>query len=101
VSFHGDISDQDQLRLPTTRCTAPPHEFDKPGLRRCQEHTEALVEARELGELWDEYGLVGDIIVRVSFYLLNLFHFLLHFRILSLWYLGACGVTRALIGIER
>ncbi|KAH9979853.1 hypothetical protein BGW80DRAFT_1556544 [Lactifluus volemus] len=47
------------------KCTAPPHEFDKPGLRRCQEHTEALVEARELGELWDEYGLVGDIILSI------------------------------------
>ena len=30
-----------------------------------QAHTELLVEVFELGTLWDEYGLVGDIIVSV------------------------------------
>lgn len=81
------MSGQDQLRLPT-RCTAQPHEFDNPGLRRCQEHTEVLVEALELGELWDDYGLVGDIVVRISFYVFNLFHFYFidHFLVLFLWY---------------
>jgi hypothetical protein len=36
------------------------------------------VEALELGELWDDYGLVGDIVVRFSFYVSDLFHFLHH-----------------------
>jgi hypothetical protein len=34
-------------------------------VRRSQAHTELLVEAFELGVLWDEYGLVGDIVVSV------------------------------------
>jgi hypothetical protein len=40
------------------------NDLDRPSPRRCQEHTEALVEELELGILWDEYGLVGDIVVR-------------------------------------
>lgn len=36
---------------------------------RSQEHTNTLVEKLELGTLWDEYGLVGDIVVhRVIIY---------------------------------
>jgi len=35
-------------------------------LHRCQEHTNAVVEELELGILWDEYGLVGDIIVCIA-----------------------------------
>jgi hypothetical protein len=35
-------------------------------VRRSQAHTELLVEEFELGMLWDEYGLVGDIVVRIS-----------------------------------
>ena len=31
----------------------------------CQEHSNALVEMLELGALWDEYGLVGDVVVCV------------------------------------
>ena len=34
-------------------------------MRRSQAHTELLVEEFELGMLWDEYGLVGDIVVRI------------------------------------
>ena len=30
---------------------------------RCEEHTEMLVRAFELGDLWYVYGIVGDIIV--------------------------------------
>jgi len=30
---------------------------------RCREHTEALVEEGTLGALWDEYGIVGDLVV--------------------------------------
>ena len=32
-------------------------------MRRSQAHTELLVEEFELGVLWDEYGLVGDVVV--------------------------------------
>ena len=32
---------------------------------RTREHTNTLVEELELGVLWDEYGLVGDIVVRI------------------------------------
>jgi hypothetical protein len=49
------------------RCTAPPHDFEGKGyVRRSRDHTEALVEGLELGILWDEYGLVGDIVVGLS-----------------------------------
>ena len=34
-------------------------------MRRSQAHTELLVEGFELGVLWDEYGLVGDVVVGV------------------------------------
>lgn len=33
------------------------------GGRRSREHTETLVRELELGVLWDEYGLVGDLVV--------------------------------------
>lgn len=50
------------------RCTAPSSDLDsdKHG-RRSKAHTEMLVEEFELGMLWDEYGLVGDIVVRSFF----------------------------------
>lgn len=49
-----------------SRCTAPTDglDNDKYG-RRSRQHTEVLVEEFELGVLWDEYGLVGDVIVSV------------------------------------
>jgi hypothetical protein len=49
-----------------SRCTAPANDLDSgQHVRRSQAHTELLVEEFELGMLWDEYGLVGDIIVRL------------------------------------
>lgn len=48
------------------RCTAPAADLDsKRRVRRSQAHTEVVVEAFELGVLWDEYGLVGDVVVSV------------------------------------
>lgn len=41
-----------------------PNNLEGESIRRCKEHTEALVEDFELGVLWDEYGIVGDIVVR-------------------------------------
>ena len=50
------------------RCTSPANDLDHAGHHVCcsQAHTKLLVEEFELGMLWDEYGLVGDIVVRSS-----------------------------------
>ena len=51
------------------RCTAPASNLDASPdqyVRRSQPHTELLVEAFELGKLWDDYGLVGDVVVCIS-----------------------------------
>jgi hypothetical protein len=39
-------------------------------VRHSWPHTKLVVEEFELGILWDEYGLVGDIVVCVLFYLI-------------------------------
>ncbi|KZT19778.1 hypothetical protein NEOLEDRAFT_1077191 [Neolentinus lepideus HHB14362 ss-1] len=46
------------------KCTAPSGDLERNciSIRRWCEHTEALVEALDLGTLWDEYGIVGDIV---------------------------------------
>ena len=47
-----------------SRCTAQASGLDDEICgRRSHEHTDMLVEAFELGTLWDEYGLVGDVVV--------------------------------------
>ncbi|KAH7904803.1 hypothetical protein BJ138DRAFT_1138452 [Hygrophoropsis aurantiaca] len=43
-------------------CLAPRTNLDEDALCRCQEHTEALLEESTLGDLWDQYGIVGDLI---------------------------------------
>ncbi|KAG5221584.1 Transcriptional repressor TUP [Salix suchowensis] len=50
---------------PTTlsRCTVLNDHLDLPGDRRFCEHTTALQEACTLQELWDNYGVVGNLIV--------------------------------------
>ena len=48
------------------RCTAPGDDLDSGEyVCRSQSHSELLVEEFELGVLWDEYGLVGDVVVSV------------------------------------
>jgi len=48
------------------RCTAPANDLDSGHhVHRSQAHTELLVKEFELGVLWDEYGLVGDVVVSV------------------------------------
>ena len=47
-------------------CTANRNDLDNPTRRRVlrnRDHTEAAVRSFELGELWQEYGIVGDIVV--------------------------------------
>jgi hypothetical protein len=49
-----------------SRCTAPANDLDSGQyVCRSQAHAELLVEEFELGMLWDEYGLVGDIVVHL------------------------------------
>ena len=50
------------------RCTAPSQDLDgHQHLRWSHAHTEMLGEEFELGVLWDEYGIVGDVIVNISY----------------------------------
>jgi hypothetical protein len=49
------------------RCTARFGNLDGEGGRRSRSHTDLLVSELELGVLWDEYGLVGDIVVRTIY----------------------------------
>ena len=39
-------------------------ELDINALYQCQEQTDMLVESIDLGVLWDEYSIVGDLVVR-------------------------------------
>ena len=39
-------------------------ELDVNALYQCREYTNVLVESINLGVLWDEYGIVGDLVVR-------------------------------------
>ena len=48
-------------------CTAKSDDLDGGGGPRSREHTELLVCSFELGVLWDEYGLIGDIVVGFDF----------------------------------
>jgi hypothetical protein len=38
-------------------------DLDVDALYRCQEHTDLLVEDIDTGVLWDEYGIVSDLVV--------------------------------------
>ncbi|KAJ6523207.1 hypothetical protein B0H19DRAFT_1277074 [Mycena capillaripes] len=44
------------------RCLSPAHDLDRASARRCAEHTDALLDGCTLKELWDDFGIVGDII---------------------------------------
>ncbi len=48
------------------RCTAPVADIDLGQYVRCSHaHTDNIVEEYELSVIWDEYGIVGDIVVGV------------------------------------
>jgi hypothetical protein len=58
-----------------SRCTAPANNLDDGRYgRRSRDHTDMLVQELELGVLWDEYGLVGDVVVCIVSYCLVSFH---------------------------
>ncbi|KAJ7753614.1 hypothetical protein DFH07DRAFT_1030442 [Mycena maculata] len=44
------------------RCLSPAHDLDKDSARRSQEHTDVLLDTLTMKELWDDFGIVGDII---------------------------------------
>lgn len=56
------------VSLILSRCTASPDNLDGEGGLRSRVHTDVLLEsaAIDLKELWDDYGIVGDLIVRFS-----------------------------------
>jgi hypothetical protein len=41
-------------------------DLDADALYHCQDHTHLLVEDIDLGLLWDEYGIVGDLVISSS-----------------------------------
>ncbi|KAF9236563.1 hypothetical protein BU15DRAFT_63917 [Melanogaster broomeanus] len=45
------------------KCLANRENLDEDALHRCRDYTEALVEKGTLGELWDDFGIVGDLVV--------------------------------------
>ncbi|KAJ6583496.1 hypothetical protein DFH09DRAFT_1245834 [Mycena vulgaris] len=44
------------------RCLSPMNDLDRPSVNRSHEHTDALMESFTLKELWDDFGIVGDLI---------------------------------------
>ncbi|KAF8488764.1 hypothetical protein F5888DRAFT_1796301 [Russula emetica] len=44
------------------KCTARPDDLDGESTQRTRQHSDVIVEELELGVLWHEYGLVGDIV---------------------------------------
>ncbi|KAJ7249322.1 hypothetical protein C8J57DRAFT_1356642 [Mycena rebaudengoi] len=44
------------------RCLSPANDLDQPSVRRSHEHTDALMEGCTLKELWDDFGIVGDLL---------------------------------------
>ena len=51
------------LTLRVSRCMARNKDLDTDVLYRCKEHMNLLVEDIDLGVLWNEYGIVGDLVV--------------------------------------
>ncbi|KAF9236391.1 hypothetical protein BU15DRAFT_89145 [Melanogaster broomeanus] len=44
------------------KCLANRENLDEDALHRCRHYMEALVEEATLGELWDDFGIVGDLV---------------------------------------
>ena len=51
--------------LISVRCTANADNLDAPAGQQSHEQTDTLLEALTLKELWDKYGIVGDLLVGV------------------------------------
>ena len=59
---HGDIM-RLCLQFMCTSCTAHPEALDDGGFGRSREHTDLLMDALDAKAIWDDYGVVSDIIV--------------------------------------
>lgn len=60
--------------LNINRCTASTKDLDNGDcIPQCERHMEMLVQAFELGDLWDAYGIVSDIIVHLFIFQLLIF----------------------------
>ena len=56
------------MLMASSRCTAPAEDLDGDiYLSHSREQTELISAEFELGQLWDKYGLVGDIVVSIPF----------------------------------
>ena len=52
------------------RCLAPANDLDNPTFQnnpRTSEHTQTILENLELAQMWEAYGLVGDVVVSTNF----------------------------------
>jgi hypothetical protein len=49
----------------SSRCYALPSEFDQPGPPRSPEHTDCILEMFGTQDLWDAFGVIEEILVRV------------------------------------
>lgn len=58
------------------RCMVRNKDLDSDLIYHCQDHANLLAEDIDLGILWDEYGIVSDLIVSYSF--------IVHKKLLSL-----------------
>lgn len=45
---------------------AHPDDLDASALPRTRAHSNAIAENLELGQAWDDFGLVADIVVRIA-----------------------------------
>ncbi len=45
------------------RCMARPDELHSSGTRQTHKHTRQLLDSFDLNTLWDDYGIVGDLVV--------------------------------------
>ncbi|KAG1753704.1 uncharacterized protein EDB91DRAFT_1242677 [Suillus paluster] len=50
------------------KCLSSCVNLDEPAAWRCQHHTDALVKEGTLDALWDEYGIVGELIIKKYLY---------------------------------
>ena len=51
------------------RCTADRKNLDGGGVRRSHEHTQLLMDTFSVKTLWDDHGVVPDILVSSHFFL--------------------------------
>ena len=74
------------------RCTAPSRDLDNERhMRRSAAHTDFLAERLEIADLWDNYGIVGDIKV-IFLFPHQLFNFNFTFRLCPSFFYAALGL---------